>query len=253
VKCHPDSVGISEGLPLWLEEHAKRFGFSPAGSELSAQDWVLELGENESLSIYREGQRKLKWESSWLELKTIHRLKTLGKQQPLAKAVGVKADLSVWDLTAGWGRDALALAWLGCQVQCAEESPTVCALLLAAHREALRDETLGGAANRIKITCASASAFIDSHAHNRPHVIYLDPMYPSEDRTALPKKELQLLAELARPSEDQEAELPALLEKSLSVARARVVIKRPPKAAAMGRPSHSVDSKLVRYDVYVCG
>lgn len=263
MKCHPDYAGFSDGLPQWLLEHSKKFGFIVESEkhdtdlDLRARfvprqdDWILEWDPGECLSIYKEGHRKLKWESSWLEPKLIHRLKTLGKQQPLAKAVGVKPDLSVWDLTAGWGRDTLALAWLGCQIQSVEESPVVGALLQAAHREALHDPTLSGAADRIQLSCQTALDFISSNSANAPQVIYLDPMYPAEDRTALPKKELQLLTELSRPSSEQEAELPRLLEESRKVAKSRVVVKRPPKAAPIGRPSHAVESKLVRYDVYV--
>lgn len=53
-------------------------------------------------------------------------------------------------------------------------------------------------------------------------VIYLDPMFPGEGRTALPKRELQLLRELTGDDEGG-AQLLALAR---TRARRRVVVKR---------------------------
>ena len=54
-----------------------------------------------------------------------------GKNQLIAKAVGIKSSLklSVLDVTAGLGRDAFVLATLGCAVLMCERSPIVFALL----------------------------------------------------------------------------------------------------------------------------
>ena len=54
-----------------------------------------------------------------------------GRGQPLARAVGMKAGVSpsIWDATAGLGRDALVLASLGSRVTLCERAPVLAALL----------------------------------------------------------------------------------------------------------------------------
>ena len=79
-------------------------------------------------------------------------------------------------------------------------------------------------------------------------VIYLDPMFPGEGRTALPKRELQLLRELTG-DDDGGAQLLALAR---TRARRRVVVKRPLHAPALAA---DVDlcfkGRAVRFDVYL--
>jgi 16S rRNA (guanine1516-N2)-methyltransferase len=74
-------------------------------------------------------------------------------------------------------------------------------------------------------------------------------MFPERRKSALVKKELQLLQLLAQPDSAPERLLAAALE----VARQRVVVKRPLKAPCLTAlsPSHSLSGKTVRFDVYL--
>ena len=182
-----------------------------------------------------------------------------GKRQLLGKAVGLArlAQPRVLDATAGLGRDAFVLASLGAQVTLVERNATVAALLADARLRALADPVTAAAAARTAIVGADArnllalppSAVAGGLAGERFDVIYLDPMYPDRGKSALAKKELQLLRELAGPDDDA-AEL---LEPALANARRRVVVKRPLRAPPLARrePSLAFAGSQARFDVYL--
>ena len=81
-------------------------------------------------------------------------------------------------------------------------------------------------------------------------VIYLDPMFPQRGKSAAVKKEMALFQLLLEGEQEDGDEL---LTWALSRDVARVVVKRPPRAAALGgvAPSHVIQGKAVRYDVHV--
>jgi len=85
-----------------------------------------------------------------------------------------------------------------------------------------------------------------------PDVVYLDPMFPgAKDRTAAAKKPLRVLRALVGEDPDQEE----LWYWAMRVARRRVVVKRPARAAALGgaegKPTMNIEGKGFRLDVYV--
>ncbi len=81
-----------------------------------------------------------------------------------------------------------------------------------------------------------------------PQVIYLDPMFPHRDKSALVKKEMRVF----RPLVGDDLDAPALLEAALALATHRVVVKRPRKAPIIDgpKPSHGLEGKSSRYDIY---
>ena len=173
-----------------------------------------------------------------------------GKRQLLGKAVGLaKAPAPrLLDATAGLGRDAFVLASLGAHVTLTERNPTVAALLADARARALADPATADAAGRTEIVAADARNLLGL-AGERFDVVYLDPMYPHRGKSALAKKELQLLRELAGPDADADA----LLAPALANARRRVVVKRPLQAPALaGRePTLAFTGTQARFDVYL--
>ena len=80
------------------------------------------------------------------------------------------------------------------------------------------------------------------------HGVYIDPMYPPPKRaSAKPRRELQVLRAWLAPDTDTRPIVEAARERA-----ARVVVKRPHHADPLvPRPSHTIESKLVRFDVYV--
>lgn len=177
-----------------------------------------------------------------------------GRGQPLARAIGLRhgRNPTVIDATAGFARDAFVLASLGCQVTMLERSPIMALLVEDAMQRAQQDSGITPLIARMRLVHADAIAYLDALApQHRPEVIYLDPMYPSRDKRALVKKEMQLLHRLAGPDTDSAL----LLDMARRRALKRVVVKRPKGAAFVGEriPSTSIQSKNTRFDIYLTG
>ena len=173
-----------------------------------------------------------------------------GKGQPLAKAVGMKQGHTPYiiDATAGFARDAFVLASLGSTVTMLEQSPVISLLIEDALQQEEMEDEVRLITQRMTIHHANAIDFL-STVQERPDVIYMDPMYPSRDKSALVKKEMQALHQLIGPDTNSEK----LLSVARQVAVRRVVVKRPKGAEFVGnqKPSASIQSKNTRYDLYV--
>jgi 16S rRNA (guanine1516-N2)-methyltransferase len=173
--------------------------------------------------------------------------------EPLARAIGAKhsAAPTVWDATAGLGRDAFILAALGCRVRLMERSPIIAALLRDGLARALDHDGTRTIAHRMRLCVGDAISVLEHCPENeRPDVVYLDPMYPHRTKSALVKKEMRVLRALV--GEDLDA--PQMLKIALGVARKRVVVKRPRLAEPLPgiAPSHSLVGSTTRFDVYIC-
>lgn len=156
----------------------------------------------------------------------------------------------VFDATAGLGRDALVLQCAGAQVTLFERNPAMWALLYDALKRA-----------------AACSDFITSLPNGLPELyafggltdhpeagccdsVYFDPMFPKRTKSALVRRDMQVLHEAVGADEDADAVLPQLLCR----AKTRVAVKRPAGAAALceGRIARSgfTDGKACRFDLY---
>lgn len=179
----------------------------------------------------------------------ITRRRKAGKSLPLARAVGVKGGRpvpSILDATAGLGRDAYSMAALGCEVTAVERSPVVAALLEDALERA-NDEP----ARRVRLVVGDAVGVMRRLTEaKRPDVVYLDPMFPAREKSALVKKEMQYFHALL----GEESDGAELFEPAMACARGRVVVKRParaPELVGSPVPNHTIEGKTVRFDVYL--
>jgi len=177
-----------------------------------------------------------------------------GRGQALARAVGLKHGRmpSVLDVTAGLARDAYVLASLGCKLTLVEQSPVLYALVKDGIRRGLADPNSAAVLrNFMNLVNADAVLYMEHmDRETRPDVIYIDPMYPDRKKTALVKKDMQILHRLlAKNNNDVK-----LLETALECAGNRVVVKRPLHARPVGdlKPDTTISSKKTRYDVYLC-
>jgi len=174
-----------------------------------------------------------------------------GKNQAIGRAIGLKKlkAVKVLDATAGLGGDAFVLACLGCEIIMVERSPIIAALLKDGLKRGLLDENISGIIARMTLVNDEAKGYF-SRLQEKPGVIYLDPMYPHRKKSAKVKKEMQILQNLLGYVEGD-----FLLKPALKVATKRVVVKRPKGAEFLENlaPSHSIESKKTRYDVYLCG
>jgi len=185
-----------------------------------------------------------------------------GTKQQLAKAVGIKGKFrpSVWDVTAGLGVDGIILATLGCQVHLIERSPTIFALLQDGLQRVGNCRLDGDRAlplqeiikNFVTLELGDAQEILKSIPPNNIDVIYLDPMFPESRKTALTKREMQVIRDIVGMDVDSGA----LLALALEVAKKRVVVKRPRLALSLPgsrSPDYIVQGTRNRYDVYLIG
>jgi 16S rRNA (guanine1516-N2)-methyltransferase len=173
-----------------------------------------------------------------------------GSGQMIAKAVGIQPGVRprVLDATAGLGKDAFVLASLGCNMSLIERQPIIAALLEDGLARGLRDREVGQIIAQMRLLTGNSIDLIRAWEGEPPQVIYLDPMFPHREKTALVKKEMRLF----RPLVGDDMDAPALLEAALALATHRVVVKRPRKAPCIDgpKPSYALDGKSSRYDIY---
>ncbi|MBU0730155.1 MAG: class I SAM-dependent methyltransferase [Proteobacteria bacterium] len=175
-----------------------------------------------------------------------------GIKQTLAKACGLKPGLrpEILDVTAGLGKDAFVLASLGCTVTLMERSPIIAALLEDGLNRAMNDSRTAAAASRMILVTGNSIELMKKFSDgNCPQTIYLDPMFPYRTKSALVKKEMRILREIA----GYDSDAPELLETAIKTARQRVVIKRPKAAPPIEGPAPSLSTKSQnhRYDIYL--
>lgn len=173
-----------------------------------------------------------------------------GRGEAVAKAVGIKSGYlpDVVDATAGLGRDAFVLASVGCRVRMLERHPVVAALLDDGLQRGYQDPEIGSwLQERLQLIHASSLAEL-ANLTPRPDVVYLDPMFPHKQKSALVKKEMRVFQSLVGPDDDADG----LLEPARILARKRVVVKRPdyaPPLADIATPN-AVVTKGHRFDIY---
>ena len=175
-----------------------------------------------------------------------------GIHQPLARAAGLKSGYrpTIVDATAGLGIDAFILASLGCQITMIERSPVIGALLEDGLQRATANPATKDIVGRLQLLIGNSREIITSLSE-QPATIYLDPMYPHRQTSALNKQEMRTIRSLV--GDDQDAA--ALLETAMGIATNRVVVKRPKGAPELSarRPSHIIEMKNSRFDVYLTG
>ncbi|CRI55695.1 class I SAM-dependent methyltransferase [Pseudomonas sp. CCOS 191] len=230
------------------EAWAQRLGL-PLVDE--AAEFAVQLGA-EGLQIQQLGpQAPGPVRVDFVEGQAAHRrLYGGGNGQMIAKAVGIAQGVRprVLDATAGLGKDAFVLASLGCEMTLIERQPLIAALLEDGLARARGDAEIGPIVARMQLLTGNAIERMRAWEGEAPQVIYLDPMFPHRDKSALVKKEMRVF----RPLVGDDLDAPALLEAALALATHRVVVKRPRKAPIIegAKPSHSLEGKSSRYDIY---
>ena len=174
-----------------------------------------------------------------------------GRGEAVAKAVGIKGvELpSVIDATAGLGRDAFVLAVLGCQVRLVERHPVVYLLLQDGLNRAYQNAEIG-AMLRQNLRLLNVRQINELNPQTDcADVVYLDPMYPHKQKSALVKKEMRVFQYLVGADSDADK----LLSPALQLAKKRVVVKRPDYAEYLCKkpPHFSRETKNHRFDIYM--
>ena len=176
----------------------------------------------------------------------------------------------------GLGGDGFVLASLGCNVCMLERNPIVHSLLadgLSRGIEAARQELeqgvdeLSSVINRLSLLEGNAANYLSDLVSRitqlepqaqvqeeqdtavwRPDVVYVDPMFPLRKKSAKVKKQMQAFHAIVGTDPDADQ----LLANALTVAKYRVVVKRPAGAGFLAetKPNYSLEGKSTRYDIY---
>ena len=182
--------------------------------------------------------------------KARHR-REFGGGELITRAANSKQYHTVWDFTAGLGRDAFVLASAGMRVALFERHPVVYALLRDGLQRASCDPDIAETVARMSLFGSDVLQNQEQlDTLSRPQIIYLDPMYPPAQKSAAVKKEMACFHTLVGP---QEHESEDLLSLALSFASKRVVVKRPRLAQTLTsrKPDYNYSGKSTRFDVYV--
>lgn len=175
-----------------------------------------------------------------------------GRNEAIAKAVGIKKSYlpTIVDATAGFGRDAFILASLGCEVQMYERHSVVAALLDDGLQRGYANSKMGSWLRKKMLLIHDSTINALSTISYKPDVIYLDPMYPHRQKSALVKKEMRILQSLVGNDEDADN----LLIPAIKIAKRRVVVKRPNYACFLAgvSPQAIIKTKNHRFDIYLC-
>lgn len=152
------------------------------------------------------------------------------------------------DATAGMGEDSLLLAAAGYRVLLLEKDPVIAALLRDTICRAAQDPRLSEFVSRMTLQEGDSLNILPTLSE-QPDFVYLDPMFPERRKSGLIKKKFQLIHQLEKPCEDENA----LLEAALRANPGRILVKRPLKAPFLGlkKPSHSLKGSVIRYDCLV--
>lgn len=197
------------------------------------------------LSVWIDGQ-ELSIQAGFTALDLRPGSPDLSSRQPLARALGKYR--TVIDATAGLAHDAWLMACMGYHVTAVEQSAELIRMAQYALDAIVPDSAEAKAVDdRLKLIHGDAVDFL-ANLSEKPDVVYIDPMFPPKRRSsALPRKEIQLIRALVGDGGDPYR----VLQAALKTAKHRVVVKRPHYADHLGeKPHHTINSKLLRYDVY---
>ncbi|CEG57380.1 class I SAM-dependent methyltransferase [Legionella fallonii] len=171
--------------------------------------------------------------------------KAEGKKQGLVRACKPVQGMKIIDTTAGWGRDAAILASLGAEVLMLERHPVMAALLADA---LARREVSDHQQMQLSLKESDAYSYLEHlAAEEYPDVIYIDPMHPERHKSALVKKDMQILQQMIGADEDAFE----LIKLAVVRVKQRVVVKWPQKIKSLLPAAFAVEGKTVRFDIYI--
>lgn len=170
--------------------------------------------------------------------------KSEGKRQGLIRACKPAAGLKIIDATAGWGRDAAILASFGAEVLMIERHSIMASLLsdaLSRRNESDREKM------HLSLYAGDAYSYFNAlEEENYPDVIYIDPMHPERSKSALVKKEMQVLQQIIG-TDDVARDL---IQLAIARTKQRVVVKWPQRSNPLLPVNAQVNGKTVRFDIY---
>ncbi len=159
-----------------------------------------------------------------------------------AKAIG-KGSKKILDATAGLLKDSHKMLLLGHEVTAFEIQPLVYELSKSAISVATKSiDSFSG----LNLVFGNSLEVNDTDAD----VIYIDPMFHHVNKSALPKKDMQLFRKINESFTVDSSTESQFIEWAKGLGIPRVVVKRPIKQPKDKLVAHSFTGKSVRYDLY---
>jgi len=278
----------STATPIYAKEAelAARFKLNILPQELPSSYLILEcgkeLGQNQLQISWHDSASKNKEKPFTIDFMS-PRLRKRSNMASMAKELIVKAtgndrvkmtcsgsrsEVTIFDLTAGLGRDAFIYANAGFSVKMFERNIILHGLLEDALRRLKEKEDNSSTAisDLLSLELYSASedyeraithGINDDEGKDRgaPDIVYLDPMYDKGDigKRAAVKKETQILHRILGYDEANDVKNKQhLLTSALSLATSRVIVKRPRDAAPLlgAHPHETIIHGSHRADIY---
>lgn len=174
--------------------------------------------------------------------------RTKFKDELLIQAINIKVDTNpiIFDLTAGFGKDAALLANYGYNVIMVERNYILATILFYALTMSFLPAQI------VNLTYEDSIDFIKKYQGAAPQVIYIDPMFKHKVKS-LAKKEMQLI-QLLIDEDYINDNIELLFQSSLNIVKNKLIIKRDNNQVnlvAAPLPSYSKYGKTIRYDVYL--
>lgn len=210
---------------------------------------TLQVKDNKLIYISDAGRKIY---ADFEDSKLIRRVNQGIKHNTLVKALGLhKTKGTIIDCTAGLGVDSFIASAFGAKVVMCERDPIMQQLLEDAINRASKSsikmvrETVS---NMILIKGSSVDNLKSLAKQHAPFCIYLDPMYPHRNKSALGKADMREILTIVGEDNDSHK----ILQQSLTLAN-RVVVKRPKLAPLLTdiEPSFKVVGNSTRFDVYI--
>jgi 16S rRNA (guanine1516-N2)-methyltransferase len=254
--CHPLAQGwVAELLSAWQTVAHIRECLVPPAEAPRPLLWAAP----EHLELRLQQGREA---GAWIRVDEVRR--RAGQASELLKACGLRSaaglpavcdapgqDASgqgqtrprVLDAMGGWGLDALLLAAAGALVTSVERQPLLHLLQLDLVRRAQ--------ARQVEPVLGDGFDYlVPAHGFD---VIYLDPMFPTRNKRALPGKHMQYLTALLTETtlgNALERPLERWVEHAVQSARLRVVVKRRLHDRPIVAPDWQIRGRSIRYDVF---
>ena len=190
-----------------------------------------------NLIIYDKKLSKLSTEINFLNIKN-----NRSGEENLLKAIGkISPENKIYDLTAGFARDAFIIAKNGINITLIERHPIIYEITKNAIQNSSKSLL-----SKMHLINKDSLNFLEHIVYNKNNIFYLDPMF-SEVKKAKVKKEMQILQRINPP----EVNLDKLLHKALDKG-GKVIVKRPINSKHNYKisPHHTINGSKIKFDIF---
>ena len=183
----------------------------------------------------------------FLKGRLFNRLKRIEHESLIKKAIGKnKAQLKIFDATAGSLIDTIIFLKLGHEVVACEQSKILYRLLDDAIFRAKKEYNFF---ENLSFINSDSAKIIDSHSDS--DIFYFDPMFKDTKQNTKRSGTLQKIGNILS-LEKLEDTSPQILDYILNIKYKKIIVKRPIKSNSLyEKINYQVKGKAIRYDVYI--